>query len=302
MESTEEIISTTAFILEDDMPPSPEFLTPVEERSEVDPEEERSEFEFDEGQFDDAVSEFDKVSRRGSVWDLEKASRRGSIMDLQKASKRRSVLDLEKVLERVSIVELESALEQVTVLELQTKSKTDSVLEGDTIFEKVTVFELEEEKKDTVEFETASKKDSVLDPASPMLEQLPKPEKPDLKIDEDVKGLNGSSSSHTLIATASQEQKEKEPAGNGDSDLEKGIPPREPQDAENENKGKQYPGGLAVGLITLGICLSVFLVSLDRTIVTTVQMSFIDMFNDLHLTMHNRQFRKLPMIFTPQTQ
>ena len=35
----------------------------------------------------------------------------------------------------------------------------------------------------------------------------------------------------------------------------------------------EYPGPLALSLLTLGICLSVFLVSLDRTIVATVRAS-----------------------------
>ena len=34
--------------------------------------------------------------------------------------------------------------------------------------------------------------------------------------------------------------------------------------------GSQYPGPLALTFLTIGICLSVFLVSLDRTIVATV--------------------------------
>lgn len=36
-----------------------------------------------------------------------------------------------------------------------------------------------------------------------------------------------------------------------------------------------YPGPLALSLLTIGICLSVFLVSLDRTIVATVGISFV---------------------------
>ena len=35
----------------------------------------------------------------------------------------------------------------------------------------------------------------------------------------------------------------------------------------------EYPGPLALSLLTVGICLSVFLVSLDRTIVATVRAS-----------------------------
>ena len=35
----------------------------------------------------------------------------------------------------------------------------------------------------------------------------------------------------------------------------------------------EYPGPLALSLLTIGICLSVFLVSLDRTIVATVRAS-----------------------------
>ena len=38
---------------------------------------------------------------------------------------------------------------------------------------------------------------------------------------------------------------------------------------------REYPGPLALSFLTIGICLSVFLVSLDRTIVATVGISLV---------------------------
>ena len=43
-----------------------------------------------------------------------------------------------------------------------------------------------------------------------------------------------------------------------------------PQRLELAEDAHEYPGPLALSLLTIGICLSVFLVSLDRTIVATV--------------------------------
>ena len=43
-----------------------------------------------------------------------------------------------------------------------------------------------------------------------------------------------------------------------------------PQRLEVTEDAHEYPGPLALSLLTIGICLSVFLVSLDRTIVATV--------------------------------
>ena len=43
-----------------------------------------------------------------------------------------------------------------------------------------------------------------------------------------------------------------------------------PQRLEVDEDAHEYPGPLALSLLTIGICLSVFLVSLDRTIVATV--------------------------------
>ncbi|KAL1999513.1 hypothetical protein VTN02DRAFT_4422 [Thermoascus thermophilus] len=52
-------------------------------------------------------------------------------------------------------------------------------------------------------------------------------------------------------------------------DLEQGIPDQEPQPPGKNSNSYQYPGPVALSLLTIGICLSVFLVSLDRTIITT---------------------------------
>ena len=43
-----------------------------------------------------------------------------------------------------------------------------------------------------------------------------------------------------------------------------------PQRLDVAEDAHEYPGPLALSLLTIGICLSVFLVSLDRTIVATV--------------------------------
>ncbi|KAL1848283.1 hypothetical protein Plec18167_006280 [Paecilomyces lecythidis] len=124
------------------------------------------------------------------------------------------------------------------------------------------------------EIENASKRDSVLDPFTPKLDG---PSRRDSKIDDQVKEIdNSSSSSPTLMPVASKEQRE--PAGN--SDLERGVSPHETEEA-NEKQREEYPGPLALGLITIGICLSVFLVSLDRTIVTTAIPKIT---NDFHST------------------
>lgn len=46
---------------------------------------------------------------------------------------------------------------------------------------------------------------------------------------------------------------------------------KRPHGVEAVNDPHEYPGTLALSLLTTGICLSVFLVSLDRTIVATVR-------------------------------
>ncbi|KAJ9196939.1 hypothetical protein DTO164E3_4226 [Paecilomyces variotii] len=125
------------------------------------------------------------------------------------------------------------------------------------------------------EVENASKRDSVLGPSTP------KPEghsRRDSKIDELVKEVvdNRASSTPTLMPVTSKEQRE--PAGN--SDLEQGVAPQETEEeVGNEKRREEYPGPLALGLITIGICLSVFLVSLDRTIVTTAIPQITNDFN-----------------------
>ena len=51
-------------------------------------------------------------------------------------------------------------------------------------------------------------------------------------------------------------------------DLEENREPE--QEVSTPADGSQYPGTLSLAFLTTGICLSVFLVSLDRTIVATV--------------------------------
>ena len=48
---------------------------------------------------------------------------------------------------------------------------------------------------------------------------------------------------------------------------------KRPHRFEAARDSHEYPGSLALALLTVGICLSVFLVSLDRTIVATVRSS-----------------------------
>lgn len=48
---------------------------------------------------------------------------------------------------------------------------------------------------------------------------------------------------------------------------------KRPHRVEAVEDPHEYPGPLALSLLTIGICLSVFLVSLDRTIVATVRAS-----------------------------
>ena len=47
-----------------------------------------------------------------------------------------------------------------------------------------------------------------------------------------------------------------------------------PQRLELTQDSHEYPGPFALSLLTVGICLSVFLVSLDRTIVATVRAPY----------------------------
>ena len=65
----------------------------------------------------------------------------------------------------------------------------------------------------------------------------------------------------------------------------------------------QYPGPLALSLLTVGICLSVFLVSLDRTIVATVRASFEPLGTKASELTHfaSRPYRASLMIFAPLT-
>ncbi len=50
-------------------------------------------------------------------------------------------------------------------------------------------------------------------------------------------------------------------------------PKKRPHVVEAAEDPHEYPGPLPLSLLTIGICLSVFLVSLDRTIVATVRAS-----------------------------
>ncbi len=65
----------------------------------------------------------------------------------------------------------------------------------------------------------------------------------------------------------------------------------------------EYPGPLALSLLTVGICLSVFLVSLDRTIVATVRASdecLVPKSSEL-ISTPSRLYRESPTISTPLT-
>ena len=57
---------------------------------------------------------------------------------------------------------------------------------------------------------------------------------------------------------------------------------RRPHKVEATEDPYAYPGPLALSLLTLGICLSVFLVSLDRTIVATAIPRITDEFHSSH--------------------
>ena len=50
---------------------------------------------------------------------------------------------------------------------------------------------------------------------------------------------------------------------------------RKPHRVERAEDPHEYPGPLALAILTFGLCLSVFLVSLDRTIVATVSQQAI---------------------------
>lgn len=74
-----------------------------------------------------------------------------------------------------------------------------------------------------------------------------------------------------------------------------------PHRVEAAEDPHEYPGPLALSLITVGICLSVFLVSLDRTIVATVRASGENLrtrSSEL-ITFFLRLYRASPTISTP---
>ena len=78
---------------------------------------------------------------------------------------------------------------------------------------------------------------------------------------------------------------------------ERKKPPHRVEAAEDPY---EYPGPLALSLLTVGICLSVFLVSLDRTIVATVRASCENLgprSSELIPTL-SRPYRASPTIFT----
>ena len=77
---------------------------------------------------------------------------------------------------------------------------------------------------------------------------------------------------------------------------------RRPRRVEVTEDSHEYPGPLALSLLTVGICLSVFLVSLDRTIVATVRLSYECLGTELSgLNIPSRPYRASPTIFTPLT-
>ena len=75
---------------------------------------------------------------------------------------------------------------------------------------------------------------------------------------------------------------------------------RHPHGVDATEDSHEYPGPLALSLLTLGICLSVFLVSLDRTIVATVRASSERLGTTLSElnSFPSRPYRASPTIFT----
>lgn len=120
------------------------------------------------------------------------------------------------------------------------------------------------------EQENASKRDSMPENTSPKLEDASKRDSKFSKLDDPVKETTDKPApSATCMSTV--EKKGSPPP----RDLEQGIPDQEPQPPEKNSNSHQYPGPVALSLLTIGICLSVFLVSLDRTIITTVRKTII---------------------------
>ena len=78
---------------------------------------------------------------------------------------------------------------------------------------------------------------------------------------------------------------------------------RRPHRVDATQDSHKYPGPLALSLLTVGICLSVFLVSLDRTIVATVRASYERLRTKLSelICLPSRPYRASPTIFTPLT-
>ena len=80
-------------------------------------------------------------------------------------------------------------------------------------------------------------------------------------------------------------------------------PERHIRGVQSNEDSHEYPGPLALSLLTIGICMSVFLVSLDRTIVATVRASYDPLYtisSDV-TSSSSRPYHASLMISTPLT-
>ena len=104
------------------------------------------------------------------------------------------------------------------------------------------------------------------------------------------KGLNSSSSSSTNKfdpipvepVTADTRSHTSSEHGNSTPENEKAVADDEADEPEDHGADKiVYPSGLKLGLITLALCMSVFLVALDNTIIATAIPTITDRFDSL---------------------
>ena len=96
-------------------------------------------------------------------------------------------------------------------------------------------------------------------------------------VDEKGPGSTSGSDS-TKKMDAQQTETERSPSPENEKNIEEIIPVPENHDGDDE---AVYPTGLKLTLIVIALCLSVFLVALDNTIIATAIPKITDRFNSL---------------------
>jgi hypothetical protein len=122
----------------------------------------------------------------------------------------------------------------------------------------------------TTNDEKSTMDDSTLKSATPSFDEKPKPE-----AEESVRQGSSSPSPAPSVKNEHHEQPE----------LKKVMSAKEAQ-AEltkimTSGEGVEYPTGVKLGLVTMALCLSVFLMALDNTIIATAIPKITDQFHSL---------------------